>query len=88
MTVIEILNIKIKKKTRRTKQKVKSIKHQSRGQTEWQFKADVEQQPVEGRVFGSTDLILSHDHVGVQRQPLTWTLLGIKVEKERDRDNK
>lgn len=29
-------------------------------------------------VFGSTDLILSHDHVGVQGQPLTGTLLDRK----------
>jgi len=38
---------------------------------------------VEGGVFGSTDLILSHDCVGVQSQPLARTLLE-RGEEQRN----
>lgn len=36
---------------------------------------------MKGRVFGSTDLVLSHDRIGVEGQPLTWSLLE-KTEEQ------
>lgn len=43
--------------------------------TQWQFEACVEQDPVERWVFGAADLIVSHDDLWVESQPLPWTLL-------------
>lgn len=43
--------------------------------TERQFKARVEQQEVESGIFGATDLIIRHDDLRVQCEPLSWTLL-------------
>lgn len=45
------------------------------GPTQWQFEASVEQHPVKRWVFGTTDLIIVHDDLGVQSLPLPWTLL-------------
>lgn len=43
--------------------------------TQWQFEACIEQHPVERWVFGAADLIIGHDDLRVQSQPLPWTLL-------------
>lgn len=45
------------------------------GPTQWQFEACIEQHPVERWVFGAADLIIGHDDLGIQSQPLPWTLL-------------
>lgn len=44
--------------------------------TKRQFEACVEQHQVQGGVFGAADLIISHDDLRVQREPLPRTLLG------------
>lgn len=43
--------------------------------TQWQFEACIEQYPVERWVLRPADLIVGHDDLGVQSQPLPWTLL-------------
>lgn len=46
--------------------------------TERQFKASVEQHQVKRGIFGATDLIIGHDDLRVQREPLSWALLRIQ----------
>lgn len=43
--------------------------------TKRQFEACVKQNQVQGGVFGATDLIVSHDDLRVQREPLPRALL-------------
>lgn len=43
--------------------------------TEGQFEACVKQHQVQGGVFGAADLIVSHDDLRVEREPLARTLL-------------
>lgn len=47
--------------------------------TKRQFKACVEQHQVESGVFGTTDLIISHDDLRIQCEPLPWTLLHTEI---------
>lgn len=53
--------------------------------TEGQLEASVQQHLVRRWVGGAADLIFPHQHLRVQRPPLTWTLLVEKQPTEMQR---